>query len=178
MSGFRVGLVTQQDVQNCRVRVVFPDHDQMVSWWLPVVVPKTHNDKAYWLPDLGEQVVCLMDAHDEDGAVLGAIYSQGQQGDATPPQMTGNKWHVTFQDGATVEYDRNLHTLAISVPANGTINITVNGGNLNLAAPNGDITFKTNQHQDSVNGIINTYNSHTHTDPQGGTTGTPTPTMS
>ncbi|SRR5579884_4310519 len=175
---FRTGIVKQRDIQNCRVRVVFPAHDQMLSWWLPVVVPKSQNDKAYWLPDVGEQVVCLMDEHDEDGAVLGAIYSQGQQGDATPPQMTADKWHVSFSDGCTIEYDRGTHTLGIVVPASGTINLTVNGGNLNLAAPNGDITFKTNEHQDSVNGIIDAYNGHTHPDPQGGSTGIPSPQMS
>jgi hypothetical protein len=40
---FRVGIVKAQDIQNCRVRVVFPDHDQLQSWWLPIVVPKAQN---------------------------------------------------------------------------------------------------------------------------------------
>ncbi|HJU29769.1 MAG TPA: phage baseplate assembly protein V, partial [Candidatus Binataceae bacterium] len=66
---FRVGLVNAQDPAKCAVRVAFPDRDQLQSWWLPVVVLKTQNDKSYWLPDIGEQVVCLMDEHDEDGAV-------------------------------------------------------------------------------------------------------------
>jgi phage baseplate assembly protein V len=165
---FRVGIVKTQDVQNARVRVTFPAHNQLTSWWLPVVTPKSQNDKAYWIPDVGEQVVCLMDEHDEDGCVLGAIFSQA---DPAPPSMTADKWHVSFKDGAVIEYDRHNHVLAISVPANGTINITVNGGNINLAAPNGDITFKTNEHQDSVNGMIDTYNSHTHPDPSEGETG-------
>ena len=72
---FRVGLVKQQDLQGARVRVAFPDRDQMLSYWLPILFPKTQNDKSYWVPDIGEQVVCLMDEHDEAGAVLGAIYS-------------------------------------------------------------------------------------------------------
>ncbi|MHB8382567.1 MAG: phage baseplate assembly protein V, partial [Candidatus Binataceae bacterium] len=60
---FRVGIVQEQDTALARVRVKFADYDQLRSWWLPIVVPKTQNDKAYWIPDLGEQVVCLMDAH-------------------------------------------------------------------------------------------------------------------
>ena len=171
---FRVGIVKTQDVPNCRVRVTFPDRNQMQSWWLPIVTPKTQKDKAYWIPDVGEQVVCLMDEHDEDGCVLGAIFSQPDQ----PPQnMTADKWHVTFQDGAVVEYDRANHVLAVTVPSRGTINITVNGGNINLSAPHGDITFKTNEHQDSVNGMIDTYNQHIHpfTDSHGDTGPTQTP---
>ncbi len=62
---FRVGLVKQQDLQGARVRVAFPDRDQMLSYWLPILFSKTQNDKSYWIPDIGEQVVCLMDEHDE-----------------------------------------------------------------------------------------------------------------
>jgi hypothetical protein len=44
---FRVGIVKSQDLPNCRVRVTFPDRNQMVSWWLPIVVGKSQNDKTY-----------------------------------------------------------------------------------------------------------------------------------
>jgi phage baseplate assembly protein V len=176
---FRVGIVKTQDVQNCRVRVTFPDRNQLQSWWLPIVTPKTQNDKAYWMPDVGEQVVCFMDEHDEDGCVLGAIYSQPDQ---PPPSMTADKWHVTFKDGTTIEYDRSNQTLAVSVVSHGTVNITVNGGNINLNAPQGDITFKTSEHNDSVNHMIDTYNGHMHpfTDSNGdtGTTQVPNQQMS
>ncbi len=93
-----------------RLRVVFTEFDQMLSYWLPVVVPKTQNDKAYWIPDVGEQVVCLMDARDEDGVVLGAIYSQP---DSTPVQ-SADKFHLGFKDGTTLEYDRAAHVLGLN----------------------------------------------------------------
>jgi hypothetical protein len=32
-----------------------------------VVAPKTMLDKHWWFPDLNEQVLCIMDEHDEDG---------------------------------------------------------------------------------------------------------------
>ncbi|HUA36668.1 MAG TPA: phage baseplate assembly protein V [Candidatus Binataceae bacterium] len=105
--GFRVGIVDELDATTARVRVIFPDYDQMQSYWLPIVVPKTQNDKAYWIPDLGEQVICLMDSRDEAGAVLGAIYSSTD----TTPVASANKWHVGFADGASFEYDRALHIL-------------------------------------------------------------------
>jgi phage baseplate assembly protein V len=178
---FRVGLVKQQDVQGARVRVAFPDRDQMLSFWLPVLFPKTQNDKAYWIPDLGEQVVCLMDAHDEAGAVLGAIYSSA---DATPVQ-SADKYHLTFKDGASAEYDRAAHKLAVSLPAGATMNVSANGASIAIDASGnitvhagGGINLVTSAHSDSVDGIINTYNGHTHPDPQGGNTAPPSQQMS
>ena len=96
---FRVGIVKQQDPAKARVRVTFPDYDQVQSYWLPIVVPKTQDDKAYWIPDIDEQVVCDMDEHDEAGAVLGAIYSSAD----APTVQTADKWHLTVKDGAALE---------------------------------------------------------------------------
>ncbi len=123
---YRVGIVKAQDVIRARLRVTFPDRDQMESWWLPVVFPKTQNDKAYWLPDVGEQVICTMDEYDEDGAVLGAIYSSS---DPTPV-ASADKLHWTFKDGATFEYDRLIHSLQMSLPSGGTVAITANGASI------------------------------------------------
>jgi phage baseplate assembly protein V len=164
MPAFRVGIVQEQDVERARVRVVFPDYDQMVSWWLFVVFPKTQNDKAYWMPDVGEQVLCLMDDHDEDGAVLGAVYSQVD----TTPVQSGDKWHVTMQDGAKFEYDRSSHQFVIQLP---------NGTALQMVQ---DISLTTNLFATSINTIILLLNAmiliyltHVHPDPQGGVTGIP-----
>jgi phage baseplate assembly protein gpV len=104
---FRVGIVQQQDPAHAKVRVVFPDYDEMISWWLPVVFAKTQDDKVYWIPDIGEQVVCLMDLRDEAGAVLGAIYSTV---DLTPVN-SADKFHIAFKDGAHFDYDRVAHLL-------------------------------------------------------------------
>jgi phage baseplate assembly protein gpV len=106
---FRVGIVQQQDPARAKVRVVFPDYDEMISWWLPLVFAKTQNDKAYWIPDVGEQVVCLMDLRDEAGAVLGAIYSEAD----VPPVNSADKFHLAFKDGASVDYDRVAHLLDV-----------------------------------------------------------------
>jgi phage baseplate assembly protein gpV len=104
---FRVGIVQQQDPAHAKVRVVFPDYDEMISWWLPVVFAKTQDDKVYWIPDIGEQVVCLMDLRDEAGAVLGAIYSSAD----VPPVNSADKFHIVFKDGAHFDYDRVAHIL-------------------------------------------------------------------
>jgi phage baseplate assembly protein gpV len=104
---FRVGIVQAQDTAHAKVRVVFPDYDEMISWWLPVVFFKTQDDKAYWIPDIGEQVVCLMDLRDEAGAVLGAIYSSAD----VPTVNSADKFYLGFKDGARFDYDRVAHIL-------------------------------------------------------------------
>ncbi len=123
---YRVGIVKVQDAVRGRVRVVFPDRDQMESWWLPVIFGKTQNDKMYWMPDLGEQVICLMDEYDEDGAVVGAIYSSTD----TPPVTSADKLHWTSKDGAAFEYDRASHALQMTIPEGGTLTISANGASI------------------------------------------------
>ena len=126
MPAYRVGIVQERDVARAKVRVVFPDYDQVVSWWLPVVFAKTQNDKLYWMPDVGEQVVCLMDVRDEAGAVLGAIYSSAD----TPPVSNSNIMHLGFLDGTSVEYDRAAHVLDFRF--NDGAEMTYDGGNHSL----------------------------------------------
>jgi len=61
------------------------------------------------MPDIGEQVVCLMDLRDEAGAVLGAIYSEAD----VPPVNSADKFYLGFKDGARFEYDRVAHVLDV-----------------------------------------------------------------
>jgi phage baseplate assembly protein V len=136
MKMFRVGLVQAQDASKCAVRVVFPDRDQLQSWWLPVIVLKTQNDKSYWLPDIGEQVVCLMDEYDEDGAVIGAIYSSAD----VPPVQSPDKLHMEFRDGCAIEYDRSSHAMTIGLPSGGALGISANGASISIDA-SGNVTI-------------------------------------
>jgi phage baseplate assembly protein V len=183
---FRVGLVVAVTSSDATVRVKFPERDGVVSYWLPVIVPKTQDDKFYWLPDVGEQVVVLMDENDEGGAVIGAIYSAA---DVTPSGMTPDKIHVLFKDGTSVEYDRSVHRLAVSLCAGGSSVVTTQAGseieldatgNVSImAANNGKVMFSQagTQASDSVavvSRLVTAFNAHVHADPQGATTSTPT----
>src|SRR5260370_5931168 len=46
-----------------------------------------------------------MDLRDEDGAVVGAIYSSAD----VPPVNSADKFHLAFKDGAHFDYDRVAH---------------------------------------------------------------------
>ncbi|MDR1709990.1 MAG: phage baseplate assembly protein V [Candidatus Accumulibacter sp.] len=129
---FRFGTVSAVDAKTCRVRVRLPDYDNMRTAWLPVLAAKTQDDKDYWLPDVGEQVVALLDERGEDGVVLGAVYSSAD----APPVASGNKRHIRFSDGTTAEYDRSTHKLAIhcvgDVDITASGDIRLNGANIRL----------------------------------------------
>lgn len=122
---YRRGIVSAVDPATARVRVRFPDSDDMESFWLEVMQQRTlaGGDRAYWLPDAGEAVAVLMDEQDEAGLVLGAIYSSADP----PPVASADKRHVTHKDGAVFEYDRDSHVHIVSVPAGGRIELRVGG---------------------------------------------------
>lgn len=129
----KVGKVVAIDEKTCKVRVQLEDNDGVVTYWLPVVVPKTQRDKFYWLPDIGEEVVCAFLEHGiEQGFVLGAIYNEKDR----VPVVSKDKFHVKFEDGTWIEYDRKEHKLKvqcvgdIEIVANG--NVTIIGARIDL----------------------------------------------
>ncbi len=119
------------------VRVKLPDSGNMLSGPLPVLVRKVQDDQDYWLPDVGEQVVCLfLPIGLEQGFVLGAFY---QSVDGVPV-ADRNKRHIAMKDGGFVEYDRSSGKLTVEVK--GDVNWSV-GGDM-LLDVDGSLTLKGN----------------------------------
>lgn len=117
----KFGIVTHIDESKALVRVQFTDIDAVISYWLPVLKAKTLKDKQYWMPDIGEHVVCLLDENGEEGVVLGAIYSDAD----SVPIVSRDKYHIKFSDGTIIEYDRTSHKLTADVK--GDIDIKATG---------------------------------------------------
>lgn len=153
----RFGIVTNIDELKACARVQFQDSDGMVSYWLSVLQVKTYKDKFYVLPDMGEQVVCLMDKNLEEGVILGAVYS----GIDECPVISKDKVKIKFHDGAEFEYDRKEHVLNLLCE---TINIQAlvnhTGLLLNTAGvvSEGEII----DHTSSMQAMRNIYNGHAH----------------
>lgn len=119
----RPGTVTARDAAKLRVQVRCADTvtDPLVTDWLPVLVSRACGDCQYDLPDVGDAVLCLFLPHGrEAGFVLGSFYSGG-----VPPVADGDKWHRTFRDGTTLEYDRKAHKLTADVK--GDVDVTATG---------------------------------------------------
>lgn len=127
----RVGIVSSVNPDTCTVRVAFGDKANTVSYDLPVLVHGALQVKDYWLPAPGEQVLCMfLPSGNAQGFVLGSLYSQ-----ADPPPVTdGNKRHIAFSDGTTIEYNQSTHTLTIN--ATGPVNI-ITSKVLSITAPKG-----------------------------------------
>lgn len=124
----QVGTVSAIDSGQVRARVRLPECDNLRTNWLDVLQHNTQNNKDYWLPDVGEQVVVLLDANGEDGVILGAVYSSVDK----PPINNANARGITYADSAAFYYDRQSHTL------------TINGGIEHIViACAADVTVKT-----------------------------------
>ena len=144
-NNMKIGIVTDTDPEKVKCRVKFPDFDNLISWWLPVLHHKSLRDKAYWMPDAGEHVVCMMDDNAEFGGILGAIYSDADQ----PPVVSQDKRHVRFDDGTWIEYDRENHLLTADIKGDAHIittgHTTVTAGTYIVATASTDISATAGQ---------------------------------
>jgi phage baseplate assembly protein V len=110
---YRRGIVEDVDAGTHRVRVRFPDRQNLVSPWLDVLVRDAHTTKDYALPSKGAQVGVMMDETDDAGCVLGAIYS-----DADKPAVSDDKKRrFDFSDGSGfIELDTTTGEFMIKSP--------------------------------------------------------------
>ena len=129
---WKYGIVTEIDPDKMMVRCQLPDADGIITPWLLLIVPNTLNNKDYCLPDIGEQLVVLLDENSEMGCVIGAVYSTKD----TPAISSLDKRRVDFDDGTSIEYDRATHVLEIKVEGDITIEAT---GTITLKAPRLDL---------------------------------------
>ena len=167
----RFGIVSQIDPVNVQARVSFED-DESTSFWLPIIQTKTLKDKFYAIPDIGEQVACLMDENSEDGVILGAIYST----EDVSTTQSEKQLSVNLEDGSYINADKENKTLTVAFSKMKLIgNIEHEGTFTNTAGikSNADITDKTS----SMQAMRDVYNSHTHTGNQGKATSAPNKTM-
>lgn len=163
----RFGIVTQINPIIVQARVSFEDDDS-ISYWLPILQTKTLKDKFYSMPDIGEQVVCLMDENSEDGVILGSIYSSVD----TPKVTNENQISLNLENNSLINIDKNTDTLTITfknINLNGNINHTGLLINTDGITSNADITDKTS----SMQTIRDIYNGHTHAGNQGSPTTSP-----
>lgn len=138
---FKTGVVTEVSTAKCAARVQFPDNDGVVSFWLPLLQHKSLKDRYYFVPDVNEHVACLLDDNGEAGVILGAIYSEAD----APPVDSADKYHVTFEDGTILEYDRKAHRLFadikgdVEVKATGKCDVAIDGKTTYLSKGTMDI---------------------------------------
>lgn len=107
----RYGVVSDYDAKRHMARIKFPDKDNLVSGWLPVVIPNSLKNHDELHLDINEHVVCIMTGNGiEAGAVIGSIYDDTNK----PPEGNQNIRKITFSDGTEIFYNREKHELKIN----------------------------------------------------------------
>ena len=166
MNMFRTGIVVQQDVPNCRVRVQYPDRDGLTTYWLPILNRTSAGSKQFSLPNIGDEVHVLhFPQAPETGIVLGATFNDmnpapqlvgaqrsgnGSPNDSVPHTVSGPYAHHTlFADGTYEDY--NPETSIKTTNTQGAIN-TVTVGPYTITSTN-PITI-TSSGNITVNGVI------------------------
>lgn len=101
----RVGIVSAVNGENCSARVTFADGDDMVSRDLPIVVIGSTHTKAYWVPEVGTQVLCIFLPNVSgngfnQGFIIGAFYSTLDASVESDASVRS----ITFADGSFIKY--------------------------------------------------------------------------
>ncbi|CDL79820.1 phage baseplate assembly protein V [Xenorhabdus cabanillasii] len=115
----RTGTVTQVDTARglCRVATGHLETD-----WLNWLTARAGLTRTWWAPSVGEQVILLAVGGDLTTAfVLPAIFS-----DACPaPSASSDALHVTFPDGAVMEYEPQSGALTVTGIQTATVSAAV-----------------------------------------------------
>jgi phage baseplate assembly protein V len=131
----RLGTVAELDLAGalCRVQT-----GEILTDFLPWLVPAAGKVIVWSAPSVGEQVVVLS----PEGDTTSAVVLRGLYSDAfASPSSSADAHAIRFPDGAQVAYDSARHTLGVMLPSGGTAIITADGG-LTINGPltiNGDV---------------------------------------
>ncbi len=159
----RFGLVSSFDPTAYAARVLMQP-ENVLSGWLPILSAWVGAGWGLAAPlTPGSQVlVVAQEGSSEQGVIVGCVWSAV---DAAPGAPAGELW-MKHQTGSFVKL-LNDGTIALQA---GTVNVT---GNLVVS---GNISDLGGAHG-TLAALRNAHDEHTHTDPQGGTTGLPSVTV-
>jgi len=110
----RRGRVHAIDPAKARVKVDLGDG--VFTDWLPFFAIRAGQDRTWWTPSEGEQVVVFSESGDTaNGVVLSGVY----QANHPQPESDPAKALIRFKDGTVISYDHDAHTLTVDVSADG-----------------------------------------------------------
>ncbi|ELE9244488.1 phage baseplate assembly protein V [Enterobacter kobei] len=104
----RTGIISEVDVEKglCRVQT-----GGMETTWLNWLTCRAGRSRVWWAPSVGEQVLLLAIGGELDTAfVLPGIFSD----DHPAPSASPDALHVSFPDGAVIEYEPESGALTVS----------------------------------------------------------------
>ena len=101
-----IGIVSQYGEKPGTVIVTRPDQDDRTSGELYVTSRCTKETKDYWMPDIGEAVLCILLPNTSgkgpgEGFVIGAHYSKTD----TPAESDTSVRSIRYKDGSYIVND-------------------------------------------------------------------------
>lgn len=127
----RIGVVAEVDTTLglCRVQ-----SGELVTDWLHWLTSRAGSSRTWWAPSVGEQVLLLSLGDELDtGLVLPGIYSD----DFPAPSASPQAYHVSFSDGAVLEYEQETGALTVSGVQTADISAATS---ISATAPNVTVT--------------------------------------
>jgi phage baseplate assembly protein V len=104
----RTGIVTEVDTGRALCRV---ETGGITTDWLNWLTARAGRSRTWWAPSVDEQVLLLAVGGELDTAfVLPGIYSD----DSPAPSSSADAMHVSFPDGAVIEYEPETSALKVS----------------------------------------------------------------
>lgn len=104
----RTGTILEVDLKRglCRVQT-----GELQTTWLNWLTTRAGRSRTWWAPSVDEQVLLLSIGGDLTTAfVLPGIFSD----DHPAPSASADALHITFPDGAVIEYEPQTSTLSVS----------------------------------------------------------------
>lgn len=130
-AGVKRGIVVERDPAKKRAKVQFQDEDQAVSFWVDVLSRSSGSTKSFIMPDMDDEVWCMLDQKGEDGCIVGSKYNQKDK----PPFSGNDDVGMTFP-GGSIHINRQGGSITISV--NGDVSVTA-AGNVTITAAQGHL---------------------------------------
>lgn len=130
----RIGVVAEVNTTLgvCRVQT-----GELLTDWLHWLTPRAGSTRTWWAPSVGEQILLLSLGGELDtGFVLPGIYSD----DFPPPSASAQAYHVSFPDGAVLEYEPESGALTVSGIKTADISAATS---ISATAPNVTVTAST-----------------------------------
>ena len=124
----RIGTVAEVSTARGKVRVQYgetPEGSPVLTGWLSWMTYRAGEDRTWWAPSAGEQVVILSPSGElAAGVVLPALYRKVHPS----PESDPGKNTVLYRDGARIEYDTGANHLKAVLPTGGTAELVADGG--------------------------------------------------
>lgn len=127
----RYGVIAELDENHADgPRATVDLDDGNITDWLPWFAMRAGEDRSWWAPEPGEQVMVFSPSGElSQGTIMPGIYCNKYVANGASKDVR----RTTYKDGTVVEYDRAAHQLLVDASAsNGAVVVNVGTGTVTV----------------------------------------------